>query len=185
MNLLELIKKRCSVRKYAPTPVEKEKIDYILEAARLAPSAVNRQPWYFLLVTEQAGCEKIYACYSREWIQTAKSFIVVCGDHAQSWKRAGDDKDHVDVDAAIATEHICLAAAEQGLAPAGSATLMPFVSVSCLNCPTPLSPSPSCLLAIPIRPTHSRQTPKSVRSCKRYLKENLSNRLCFLLRLYF
>lgn len=115
MNLLELIKKRCSVRKYAPTPVEKEKIDYILEAARLAPSAVNRQSWYFLLVTEQAGCEKIYKCYSREWIQTAKCFIVICGDHAQSWKRGYDDKDHVDVDAAIATEHICLAAAEQGL----------------------------------------------------------------------
>lgn len=45
MSFLELARKRCSIRKYAPKNVEQEKIDYILEAARLAPSAVNYQPW--------------------------------------------------------------------------------------------------------------------------------------------
>ena len=44
MSFLELARKRCSIRKYAPKNVEQEKIDYILEAARLAPSAVNYQP---------------------------------------------------------------------------------------------------------------------------------------------
>ena len=48
MSFLELARKRCSIRKYAPKNVEQEKIDYILEAARLAPSAVNYQPWYFV-----------------------------------------------------------------------------------------------------------------------------------------
>ena len=46
MNLLELAQKRCSIRKYASSPVEDEKLAYILEAGRMAPSAVNFQPWY-------------------------------------------------------------------------------------------------------------------------------------------
>lgn len=114
MNALDLIRKRCSIRHYAPTAIEADKINYVLEAARLAPSACNRQPWYFLVVKEAKGCDAIAACYDRSWIRTAPCHIIVCCDHEQSWKR-GDGKDHADIDAAIATEHICLAAAEQGL----------------------------------------------------------------------
>ena len=51
MNLLELAQKRCSIRKYASSPVEDEKLAYILEAGRMAPSAVNFQPWYFVINT--------------------------------------------------------------------------------------------------------------------------------------
>lgn len=97
-----------------PKNVEQEKIDYILEAARLAPSAVNYQPWYFVWVQSAEGKAKLQECYPREWFKQAPYYLIVCGDHQQSWKR-GDHKDHMDIDAAIATEHICLAAAEQGL----------------------------------------------------------------------
>ncbi len=114
MRFLELTEKRSSVRQYASTEVEQEKIDYILKAARLAPSAVNRQPWYFILVREEEGKRKIRSCYEREWFKEAPCYLIACGDHAQSWKR-GDGKDHADIDVAIAVEHICLAAAEQGL----------------------------------------------------------------------
>ena len=51
----KLARKRCSIRKYAPKNVEQEKIDYILEVARLAPSAVNYQPWYFVWVQSAEG----------------------------------------------------------------------------------------------------------------------------------
>ncbi|MDR1937104.1 MAG: nitroreductase family protein [Tannerellaceae bacterium] len=112
MNTLELIRKRCSIRQYSSTPVEEDKIEYLLEAARLAPSACNNQPWYFLVVTEEEGRRKLYECYPREWVKPVPLFIVVCGDHSQSWKRPADGKDHLDVDAGIVTEHICLAAAE-------------------------------------------------------------------------
>ena len=71
-------------------------------------------PLPFLVIKSDKGREKIQACYPREWFKQAPCYIVVCGDHAQSWKRA-DGKDHMDIDAAIAAEHICLAAAEQGL----------------------------------------------------------------------
>ena len=59
MSFLELARKRCSIRKYAPKNVEQEKIDYILEAARLAPSAVNYQPWYFVWVQSAEGKAKL------------------------------------------------------------------------------------------------------------------------------
>lgn len=116
MNLLELIKKRSSVRQYTQAPVEDEKLEYILEAARLAPSAVNFQPWYFIVIREKEGCSLIRKCYHREWFASAPMYIIICADKQQSWKRASDGKDHADIDAAIAIEHIVLAATEQDLA---------------------------------------------------------------------
>ena len=66
MSFLELARKRCSIRKYAPKNVEQEKIDYILEAARLAPSAVNYQPWYFVWVQSAEGKAKLQECRSSQ-----------------------------------------------------------------------------------------------------------------------
>ncbi|MDR1258269.1 MAG: nitroreductase family protein [Tannerellaceae bacterium] len=115
MNTLELARKRCSIRQYSDLPVEKDKLEYILEVARLAPSACNRQPWRFLIVTSEEGREKLHRTYAREWIKPVPLFIVICGDHEQSWKRPADGKDHLDTDAGIVMEHICLAAAEKDL----------------------------------------------------------------------
>ena len=115
MNFLELARKRCSVRQYSDRSVEPEKIDYVLEAARLAPSAVNKQPWRILLIESEEKRQQLQDCYDREWFKQAPLYLIICGNHVESWKRAEDGKDHVDVDVAILTEHLCLAAAEQGL----------------------------------------------------------------------
>ena len=115
MNLLELAQKRCSIRKYASSPVEDEKLAYILEAGRMAPSAVNFQPWYFVIIRQEAGRAKIQDAMHANGSDPQPLYILVCGDHSQSWKRSSDRKDHMDIDVAIATEHISLAAAEQGL----------------------------------------------------------------------
>ena len=114
MTFLELVRKRCSVRQYSDRTVEPEKMDYVLEAARLAPSAVNKQPWHMLLVESEEKRQLLQSCYNREWFKQAPLYLIVCGDHTESWKRA-DGKDHLDIDVAILTEHLCLAAAEQGL----------------------------------------------------------------------
>lgn len=53
MTLLELIRKRRSIRNYEDRPVEREKIEYLLKCARLAPSAVNYQPWQFIMITQE------------------------------------------------------------------------------------------------------------------------------------
>ncbi len=115
MNFLNLCLKRCSVRSYMNKPVATDDLEYILEAARIAPSAVNFQPWYFIVVREEANKQKIQECYNREWFKTAPLYIVICGDHKQAWKRKPDGKDHCDIDISIAVEHICLAATEKGL----------------------------------------------------------------------
>ena len=115
MNFLELVKSRYSVRSYQNRPIEEEKLNYLLECVRFAPSAVNLQPWRFKVVTDEATLKQISECYKRDWIQTAPCIIVACVNHEESWHRRLDGKDHADIDIAIAVEHLCLAAAEQGL----------------------------------------------------------------------
>ncbi len=115
MDFLELTKKRFSARSYKPDAVEQEKIDYIIECARFAPSAVNYQPWHFLIVKSEEQRMKVQQCYNREWFAAAPVYIIVCVDSSVAWVRKSDNKNHADIDAAIATEHICLAASSLGL----------------------------------------------------------------------
>ncbi|HKM42378.1 MAG TPA: nitroreductase family protein [Limnochordia bacterium] len=114
MTFIDLVAERYSLRKFSEKVVEKEKILQILEAARLAPSAVNYQPYHFIVITDQALKAKVAEAYSREWFARAPVVIVACGDHNTSWKRQ-DGKDHVDLDVAIAVDHLTLAAVELGL----------------------------------------------------------------------
>jgi nitroreductase len=114
MSFIELAKRRYSAREYKDMPVEKEKIFQVLEAGRIAPSAVNFQPRHFIVITEQSLKNKISEAYARDWFKKTPVIIVVCGDHSKSWKRK-DGKDHCDIDAAIAVDHMMLAATDIGL----------------------------------------------------------------------
>ena len=114
-SFLELVEARYSSRSYSDRAVEPGKVEYLLECARLAPSAVNFQPWKFVVVESAEKRARLQECYLREWFREAPLYVVVCADKALSWKRKLDGHDHADIDAAIATEHICLAATELGL----------------------------------------------------------------------
>ena len=115
MNFLELVKQRYSCRAYKPLGVEKEKLDYILECVRLAPSAVNKQPWCFRIVSKEEDKVRLQQCYNRDWFKMAPMYVVASVLHEEEWVRS-DGKHHGDIDIAIAVEHFCLAATEQGLA---------------------------------------------------------------------
>ena len=115
MKFQNLIKSRFSVRKFKNTSVEKEKINLVLDAGRLAPSAVNFQPWHFIVIREPENLKKIKEIYPREWITTAPVVIIASSDHSKSWKRKSDGKDFADVDISIAVDHMTLQAAEIGL----------------------------------------------------------------------
>lgn len=115
MTFKELSSKRFSVRKYTDEPVSDEQLAYVLECTRLAPSAVNFQPWHFYIVTSPDDRAKLQKCYDREWFSTAPMYIICCICHDVAWVRKYDQKAHGDIDIAIATEHICLAATEVGL----------------------------------------------------------------------
>lgn len=114
MDFVQLAKKRYSSRKYKQQSVEDDKLNFILDAGRVAPSAVNYQPWFFLVIRNE-NIENIRTCYHRDWFKTAPMYIVLCADHSKSWKRS-DGKDHADIDAAIAADHITLAASSIDLA---------------------------------------------------------------------
>ncbi len=115
-QFLDLAKHRYSCRNYDNRPVEEEKLRLVLEAGRVAPSAVNFQPWHFYVIQGESELGSFHAAYHREWFRTAPCVIVICGDHRTSWKRKADGKDLCDVDIAICTDHMSLQATELGLA---------------------------------------------------------------------
>ncbi|MCE5340798.1 MAG: nitroreductase family protein [Planctomycetaceae bacterium] len=114
MDLYEAIKKRYACRSYASKPVEKDKLDRIIEAARLAPSAKNLQDWRFVVVTdEKLRKEVAMAANEQMFIATAPAIIVGCSNSDYKM-RCGLAIASIDV--AIAMEHIALAATAEGLA---------------------------------------------------------------------
>jgi len=115
MDFFKTIRMRFACRAFQDKPVEEEKLIKILDAGRMAPSACNLQPWHFVVIRDSKARQKVVEAYPREWFAKAPVIIVACSDHSQSWKRF-DGKDHSDIDAAIAIDHITLAAADLGLA---------------------------------------------------------------------
>ena len=140
MTFIELAKRRYSCRNYDFRPVEKDKLELILEAGRIAPSAVNYQPWHFIVIQEKENLRKVHDVYHREWFQDAPYLIVVCGDHNQSWKRKQDGKDHCDIDIAIAVDHMTLQATELGLATCWICNFDKEKTIETLNLPSYLEP---------------------------------------------
>jgi nitroreductase len=110
----QLVKKRFSLRDFSERPVDKAVIMDLIDTARMAPSAANKQPWLFYVIENPELRKQIDACYGKEWIKSAPVLMVVCGDHQASWKLF-DNKDHCDIDVAIAIDHLTLAATDIGL----------------------------------------------------------------------
>lgn len=114
-KILSVCRDRSSVRSYKQDPIPEDIMEYIKECVRLAPSAVNFQPWRFIIVKDENKRQKLQQCYQREWFKEAPCYIIACCVKNEAWIRKQDAKNHGDIDLAIAIEHLCLAAAEQGL----------------------------------------------------------------------
>ena len=114
MEFFELINKRYSVRAYQSKPVEKEKLQKVLEAANLAPTAANKQPFRFIVIYTRGRESDLKRIYSREWFCSAPIVICACAVVSEAWARM-DGKNYADVDTTIALDHLILAAADQGL----------------------------------------------------------------------
>ena len=115
MKFVELALKRYSVRAYKPEPVEDEKLQIVLSAARLAPTAANRQPFQ-LVVVHTAGREaELSRIYHRPWFFQAPLIICACSLPSEGWTRTSDNVNYNLVDVAIAVDHLTLAATELGL----------------------------------------------------------------------
>jgi len=114
MAVLDAIRKRYSCRSYTDKPIEQSKLDEILEAARLAPSAKNFQDWRFIIVADKNKKHQLAeAANNQKFLENAGAIIVACSvsDYIMC---CGQPVGPIDI--AIALEHICLQAAQLGLA---------------------------------------------------------------------
>jgi len=119
--------------------VEDSKLQQVLEAARLAPTAANRQAFQ-LIVIRTAGREaELKRIYSRDWFVQAPLVLCACGVPARNWVRR-DGKNYGDVDVAIVMDHLILAAASLGLGTCWIGAFDPSAAREVLGLPDGVEP---------------------------------------------
>ncbi len=137
MNFINIAKQRCSVRSYKNKKVEPEKLEQILEAAHVAPTAANLQPIHLIAVQSEEGLAKIGKAAN---IYKAPLAIIVCADHNKAWVRPFDKKQTGDIDASILTDHMMLQATELGLGTVWVCYFKPDILKKEFNLPDNLEP---------------------------------------------
>ncbi len=143
METLECIKTRRSIRKYADTPLEFEKIGNVLEAGRCAPSAGNLQDWKFILVTEFETRRKISeACLQQYWMESAPVHIIVCAQPEKSERFYGERgrKMYSIQNCAAVAQNMVLAANDQGLGACWVSAFHEDMLRSAINIPPDVIP---------------------------------------------
>jgi nitroreductase len=149
VDFQELIRKRYSVRAYKPDLVDEEKLARVLEAARLAPTASNLQPFRVIVIETKGRKEELGRVYKREWFTQAPLILAVCALPKQSWVRKYDGWNAAEVDATIAMTHIVLAAADEGLGTCWIAAFDPQAAREVLGLPPDVIPSAFTPLGYP------------------------------------
>jgi nitroreductase len=123
-RMLEIITSRQSDRRYSDKPIDQEKLDRITEAARMAPSACNGQPWKFVVITDSVLIGKIAEACSEKlvkmntFVDQAPALIIVIRERSNITSKVGATikaKDYSLIDIGIASENICLQARAEGI----------------------------------------------------------------------
>ena len=116
MDILETIKKRRSVRGYLDKGIPEQILDRVLEAARLAPTAANKQPFKLILVTNKSTKSKLVeASRKQTFIAEAPIVVVGCAFPEESYQNIGGTHTSEEIDISIVFDHLMLQAAEEGL----------------------------------------------------------------------
>ncbi len=139
MEFQDLVRKRYSVRRYQSKPVEEEKLNIVLDAARLAPTAVNKQPFRLIVVKTTEKKEEMKRIYHADWFSQAPLVICACAVKSESWTRR-DGRNYVDVDTAIAMDHLILAATDLGLGTCWIGAFDPQAAREVLKIPDDMEP---------------------------------------------
>lgn len=161
MDFRDLITKRYSVRAYESQQVEDEKLEQVLDAARLAPTASNRQPFQFIVIHTAGRESELRRIYRSEWFWKAPIVICACALPSQAWSRM-DNKNYGDVDVTIAMDHLILAATELGLGTCWIAAFDPTAAREVLALPDGVEPVAFTPLGYPAdQPGTKRRKPLS------------------------
>ncbi|UCC95336.1 MAG: nitroreductase family protein [Candidatus Omnitrophota bacterium] len=154
MDVFEAIKKRRSIRSYLDRAVEEEKIRKILEAARLAPSASNRQEWRFIVVRDRAKRSQLaQAAKNQKFIEEAPVVIVCCAE-TDSYKMTCGQLCYP-IDVAIAIDHMTLVAVEEGLGTCWIGAFYEEEAKKILNIPASIRVVELLTLGYPRQESHS------------------------------
>lgn len=163
MDFEKLVEERYSVRKFADTPVEEEKLAVILKAGRLAPTACNYQPQRILIISGEEGMKKLKE--TTTYTFGAPMAILVCCDTSKSWTRPFDNDNSGVVDVSIVTTHMMLQAAELGLGTTWVGYFDPAKMKSAFAIPENMTPVALLPLGYPaadasINPLHFQKKPE-------------------------
>ena len=139
MEFLELVEKRYSVRDYRSDDVEDEKLNTVLEAARLAPTAVNYQPFQIIVMHTKSRENELKRIYPAEWFVQPPLIICICAVRDKAWTRR-DGKNFMDIDATIVMDHIILAATSVGLGTCWIGAFDAAATKEVLNLPEGIEP---------------------------------------------
>lgn len=141
MKFIELAEQRCSIRGFKPVPVPEGLLNEILQAGNLAPTAKNLQPFHFIVVRGSEALDGLAKAYPAPFFREAPVVIVTCVEPAQGWVRERyDGKNYCEVDAAIAVDHMTLAAADLGLGTCWIGAFNPEMVSGVLGLPEGVKP---------------------------------------------
>ena len=169
MNVADAIRNRYSCRAYHDRPIEQDKLDAIIEAARLAPSAKNLQDWRFVIVTEKETRQMLVeAANNQKFLEQAPAIIIACSnsDHVMT---CGQQIAPIDV--SIALEHIALQATELGLATCWIGSFFPEKVRKVLDIPSNINVIELMTLGYPAdqQPEPKREPAKNIACLEKWL----------------
>ena len=139
MELFEAIETRYSVRGYKPDEVDDDVLRRVLEAARQAPTAANRQAFRLIVIHTAGRKEELTRVYGRHWFTDAPLIVAVVALPGDAWRRS-DGKPYDEVDATIAMDHLVLAATALGLGTCWIAAFDPDAAREVLGLPDDVEP---------------------------------------------
>lgn len=154
MEFLELAKKRCSTRKYTAQKVEAEKLEKILEAARVAPTGKNNQAFRLLVMQSEESLTKLKEAAV---FYDAPLAILTCAEIDETWHRSFDGKVISDIDASIVSSHMVLEATELGLASLWICRFKPDVVREAFRIPEGFEPVNLTVFGYPAEPLKSAE----------------------------
>ncbi len=151
MKFAQLVHQRYSCRKYSPDLIEEEKFNLILEAARLAPTASNQQPFQIIIIKTENKQDELLKIYHRDWFVQPPIVLCICSLPAEGWHRHKyDNQSYAIVDAAIVLDHITLQAADLGLGTCWVGDFNPQAAREFLALPEDVNPVAFTPLGYPL-----------------------------------
>lgn len=157
MSCLDLAHKRYSVRAYKPDPIPDETLAQVLEAARLAPTAANRQPFRLIVIRTRGREDDLKRIYGRDWFLQPPLVIAICGLPDKGWMRTSDGCNYTEVDAGIVFDHLTLAAADLGLGTCWIGAFDPIAAHAVLGLPDDVRPIAFTPLGYPAGDSRPKQ----------------------------